>query len=259
MGKGKGKRRQRAELPLFDLPLNPGTAESGTAADLELSQGPEQAVASEGPATSESAAPSSDRGGRPGLDLSSLFARRDAASEPQREQAEVTGQDGPSLTDGEQPTGAQPDHEDGSSRALDEGEGAALLGDRILGGLADLAVQVLVLGMAIGAAHGMGVTVTVADWWPFAMLMLAFSFLYWTVPLAFWGQTPGMAWVGHTARAESHQPLTFGQTFLRWLGALLTLFFLGLPILAAWTGRSLSDIISKSRTLSSGSSQPSHE
>ncbi len=94
----------------------------------------------------------------------------------------------------------------------------------------------------------MGVVVTVADWQPFVVLALVFSFLYWVVPLAFWGQTPGMAWVGHSARSSSGEPLSFGQTFLRWLGAVFTLALAGFPLLLALSGRSFTDRLSDSRT-----------
>jgi len=127
----------------------------------------------------------------------------------------------------------------------------ALLGDRLLGGLADLAAQLIALGLAIAATHSMGLAVTVADWMPFGVLALVFSFLYWVVPLAFWGQTPGMAWVGQTARSSSGEPLSFGQTVLRWLGSMLTLALAGLPLLLALTGRSFTDLLSGSRTAAS--------
>ncbi len=287
---GKRKRRQRSELPLFDLPLNPGQSEPESAADLELSKGSEpsgdfelsssreptsdpegqhtEGQQTEGPTLLPGVenpaplAPGEDRVasvGRPAGDLSSLFARRDAPAGPQGELLESAVQDrGAHASESDQAT-KRVDREGGGVRDSDAEANVAPLSDRLLGGLADLAIQVLVLGLAIAASHGMGVTVTLADWQPFMMLMLAFSFLYWTVPLAFWGQTPGMAWVGHTARAEGGQPLTFGQTFLRWLGAILTFAFVGLPILAAWTGRSLTDLISKSRTLSRDADQPRSE
>lgn len=126
---------------------------------------------------------------------------------------------------------------------------AAPLAERLRAGLADLAVQLLMLAVAVTAAYRLGVTVTVEYWPPFAVLALVFSFLYWVVPLAFWGQTPGMAWVGHLARGPDDGPLTFDQTFRRWLGALLTLSFAGLPLLLALGGRSLSDRLSGSRSV----------
>ncbi|NJL29066.1 MAG: hypothetical protein HC897_14870 [Thermoanaerobaculia bacterium] len=84
---------------------------------------------------------------------------------------------------------------------------------------------------------------------PFAILALVFSFLYCVVPLAFWGRTPGMVMSHEIARSLDDQPLSFGQTILRWLGALITLALAGLPtLLALIGGRSLADQISGSKT-----------
>jgi uncharacterized RDD family membrane protein YckC len=125
----------------------------------------------------------------------------------------------------------------------------APLVERLRGGLADLAVQLVMLAVAVTAAYRLGVPVTVDYWPPFAVLALVFSFLYWVIPLAFWGQTPGMAWAGHLARGMDGEPLAFGQTFRRWIGALLTLGLAGLPLLLALGGRSLSDRLSDSKTI----------
>ena len=91
-------------------------------------------------------------------------------------------------------------------------------------------------------------------WPPFALFLLAFSFLYAVVPLAFWGQTPGMAWRGLVARSLDGDALSFGQTFRRWLGGVLTVATGGLPVLLVLSGadgggQSLADRISGSRTL----------
>ncbi len=128
-------------------------------------------------------------------------------------------------------------------------ETPASLAGRLRAGLADLAVQLLMLAVAAATAYRLGVTLTLDYWPPFAILALVFSFLYWVVPLAFWGQTPGMSWVGHLARGTHDEPLAFGQTFRRWIGALLTLGLAGLPLLLALGGRSLSDRISDSKTI----------
>ena len=80
------------------------------------------------------------------------------------------------------------------------------------------------------------------------VFLLSFSFLYCVVSLAFWGQTPGMAWCGLVARTEETEPLSFGQTALRWLGHWLTWALLGLPGLLAFSGRSLADRLSGSST-----------
>jgi len=121
-------------------------------------------------------------------------------------------------------------------------EQLAPLRDRLLAASLDLAIQVVVAGGAVAAVRAMGVPVALADG-------LIFSFLYWFIPLAFWGQTPGMAWVGNSAVSLSDEPLTFAQTLLRWCGALLTLALAGLPLLLALGGRSLSDRLSESKTV----------
>lgn len=127
--------------------------------------------------------------------------------------------------------------------------GPAPLKDRFLSGALDLGIQVLVLGAAVAAVRAIGAPVRLADGLPFAIFGLIFSFLYWFIPLAFWGQTPGMAWVGNSAVRLNDEPLTFGQTLLRWIGALLTLALAGLPLLLAFGGgRSLSDRLSDSKT-----------
>lgn len=121
--------------------------------------------------------------------------------------------------------------------------------DRLLAGTLDLGIQVLVSGGAVAAVRAMGVPVALADGLPFVLFGLIFSFLYWFIPLAFWGQTPGMAWVGNSAVNLDDEPLSFGQTLLRWCGALLTLALAGLPLLLACGGRSLSDRLSDSKTV----------
>lgn len=139
-----------------------------------------------------------------------------------------------------------------SPAETDEGEDAparrAAIGERLHGGLVDLAIHIAVLGLAAVSARLMGVALSVEDWPPFILLGLVFSFLYWVIPLAFWGRTPGMTWAGQVARASNDEPLTFGQTALRWLAALLTVAGLGLPLLLALSGRSLSDRMSDSTT-----------
>ena len=129
------------------------------------------------------------------------------------------------------------------------GEEPAPLFDRLLAGFADLMVHAVLLGVAAGATVALGVPLRLELWPPFAVLGFVLSFLYWTVPLAFWGQTPGMAWIGNSSRSVDDEPLSFGQAVLRWVGALTTIAFAGLPILLALGGRSLSDRMSDSKTL----------
>jgi hypothetical protein len=63
-----------------------------------------------------------------------------------------------------------------------------------------------------------------------------------------------MAWAGLDARSRDGQALAFDQTARRWIGGILTILLLGLPILLALGGRSLSDLVSGSETLSSRAS-----
>jgi hypothetical protein len=150
-----------------------------------------------------------------------------------------------------QDEGDEEDENDGDDAEGDfgaEDEAIAPLADRLLGGVSDLAIHAAALGVAVGGSYALGVRVSSADWPPLTLLMLIFSFLYWTIPLAFWGQTPGMAWIGNVARSLDDEPLSFGQAIMRWVGSLLTLGFVGLPVLLSLGGRSLSDWLSESKT-----------
>lgn len=121
------------------------------------------------------------------------------------------------------------------------------LASRYLAGLADLAVHAAVAVLLLLGARVLGVPAGFGAWPALVVFLLVFSFLYSILPLAFWGQTPGMAWAGLVARASGGASLTFGQTARRWAGALLTVALLGLPtLLAAAGGRSLADRLSGS-------------
>ncbi|MEM8961866.1 MAG: RDD family protein [Acidobacteriota bacterium] len=132
---------------------------------------------------------------------------------------------------------------------LDDTERSAPVVDRLIAGAIDFSVHLIAVGLALAAAWSLGVPLEPSIWPPFLAFALVFSFVYWTVPLAFWGQTPGMAIRAHQARNHDDEPLTFEQTILRWVGALLTVVFAGLPILIAATGRSLSDRLSETKTI----------
>lgn len=124
----------------------------------------------------------------------------------------------------------------------------ATLGERLRAGLADLAVHAAVgLALLVGVEI-MGARPGLADLPAVALFLLAFSFLYSVISLAFWGGTPGMLWTGLAARSAAGEGLTFIQTTRRWLGGLLTAALCGLPALLALTGRSLTDRLSASRT-----------
>jgi uncharacterized RDD family membrane protein YckC len=122
--------------------------------------------------------------------------------------------------------------------------------ERMLAGLADGVVHVAVLASTLVAESLLGLQPEPRQWPGFAAFLVCFSFLYTTVPLAFWGQTPGMAWRGLRARDRQDRSLAFGQTALRWLGAFVTTALAGLPTLLALAGgRSLADRISGSVTV----------
>jgi uncharacterized RDD family membrane protein YckC len=111
----------------------------------------------------------------------------------------------------------------------------------------------LAILLSVGAAAGigatlLGATLSLGSLPALLVFLLSFSFLYCVVSLAFWGQTPGMAWCGLVARSEETEPLSFGQTAMRWLGHWLTWALLGLPGLLALSGRSLADRLSGSST-----------
>lgn len=138
--------------------------------------------------------------------------------------------------------------------AGDAGEPRASLGSRLAAGAADVLVHAsVVVGVLLGCRY-LGVRPILADWPAVALFLLSFSFLYTVVPLAFWGHTPGMAWAGLDARSRDGEALAFDQTARRWLGGIATILLAGLPLLLSLKGRSLSDLLSGSETLSSRAS-----
>ena len=119
---------------------------------------------------------------------------------------------------------------------------------RIAAGIADLVVHAAAGMLALLGCRWLEVQPQRDEWPAIAAFLLAFSFLYSVLPLAFWGQTPGMAWAAITSRNRDGEPLTFDQTVRRWLGGLLTLALAGLPVLLAFGGRTLTDWVSGSAT-----------
>lgn len=215
-------RGERPDLPLFDLPLHG-----------EIDEGKTEPSA--GDPVSDSL---SDSVSGTATDLGDSF-------EP--EQSQLFDD---SVAEGEGDDLAYrpaPEEGDVEEEPFDEDVGVL---DRLVGGVVDVALHALVLGVVGGASWLMGVRPSLEDWPAFGGFLLLFSLLYTGVPLAFWGQTPGMMRVGHVARTGSGEPLTFGQTALRWLGALLTLALVGLPLLLALgaSSRSLADRVSGSYT-----------
>lgn len=119
---------------------------------------------------------------------------------------------------------------------------------RALAGLADLAVHGALLLLVLLGERLVGMRWDLDQWPGLATFLLTFSFLYTVVPLAFWGQTPGMSVAGILACTEEGENLSFPQTAARWAAGLLTLLLLGLPLVAALWGPALSDRLSQSLT-----------
>lgn len=117
---------------------------------------------------------------------------------------------------------------------------------RFAAGGADLLVHAAILVLALLGVRGMGVRPGLAAWPAFTLFLLSFSFLYTVLPLAFWGHTLGMALRGITSRNRDGEPLTFDQTVRRWLGGIVTVAALGLPLLVTGDRRSLTDLLSGS-------------
>jgi uncharacterized RDD family membrane protein YckC len=144
----------------------------------------------------------------------------------------------------------EPEEESAAVSADPEGRsGAAPRGARFLAGLADGVMHAALAVLGVIGARQMGVHPALADWPGFTLFLLAFSFLYVVVSLAFWGHTLGMVWAGITARSRDGEALSFDQAVRRWLGGSLTAALLGLPLLFAFRGRALSDWLSASATL----------
>jgi uncharacterized RDD family membrane protein YckC len=141
--------------------------------------------------------------------------------------------------------------DEGPEAAVDDEPGlAASRRGRLLGGLADLLFHAAFLVLGLIGARQLGIRPRTGDWPGFALFVLAFSFLYGVVSLAFWGHTLGMVWAGITSRSRDGEPLSFDQAVRRWLGGILTAALLGLPLLLSWRGRALSDLLSGSETVS---------
>jgi uncharacterized RDD family membrane protein YckC len=133
-----------------------------------------------------------------------------------------------------------------------DAKGRAGTGSRLSAGLADLLVHAAIAALALAGARFLGAEPTLAQWPPLALFLLSFSFLYTILPLAFWGQTLGMTWARLLSRNRDGEPLTFDQTARRWIGGLLTTATLGLPLLLAGRGRTLTDLLSGSDTYRAG-------
>lgn len=245
------RKKTEPELPLFDLPLRPEADDEahGTPADdFEDAAAAEPVAADATPSSPVQPMlpdlviepPTRGRGEGATLPKDETDPREVAVTP--RARLATPGQGGAAALD--TADGGYDDDDESATLSW-----AAPLGERALAGLADLGINVLMLAFAALASHFVGVDVSLDLWPPFVGLSLVLSFLYWIIPLAFWGQTPGMAWLGNIARSFDDEPLSFGQALLRWLGAWITAGLLGLPQLLALGGRSLTDRLSDSKTL----------
>jgi uncharacterized RDD family membrane protein YckC len=126
--------------------------------------------------------------------------------------------------------------------------GYAGRGSRAAAGAADLLVHAAVAVLALAGVRWLGIQPALSHAPALAVFLLSFSFLYAVLPLAFWGHTLGMAWSAITSRNRDGEPLTFDQAARRWIGGILTVATLGLPLLVTGDRRSLTDGLSGSAT-----------
>lgn len=113
--------------------------------------------------------------------------------------------------------------------------GVASLPDRALGTAADVATSVLVVLVALLAAFAVrGRTPRISGLGWAALFALCVSFVAIVVPLVLFGRTVGMALAGLIARDDgSGRYLTPSEAARRWVGTLLSVAGIGVPLL--WT------------------------
>lgn len=161
------------------------------------------------------------------------------------------GFDGPHpapLTEGEGPHGErfadlplrpEPPLDLGASRtgAIVLPTGTASLSDRAIGVAADAATAVLLVLVALlGAFAARGRTPRFEGLGWAAVFALDVSFFATVVPLVLFGRTVGMSLAGLVARDDgAGRHLTPSEAARRWVGTLLTLAGLGIPLF--WTAR----------------------
>jgi uncharacterized RDD family membrane protein YckC len=241
-------RRSDQEPLLFDLPLDRPARDDQAEDDP---QDPRQARDTQRKQRGDRAAA---RGQRAAADLSDPADRMDRAgrADPTYAGDRAPGAKGragstqatPSRNQSPQAAGRTPT----TAATPAPADPRAGVGRRLAAGAADLLIHAAVGILTFVACHYLGVFPIAHDWPAGAVFLVAFSFLYTVIPLAFWGHTLGMTWAGLTSQSTDGEPLSFDQTARRWLGALLTLATLGLPTLLALTGRSLADRLSGSHT-----------
>jgi hypothetical protein len=230
----------RLERGLFDLPLEappPALVDSEPTAE-ETEPRPQR------PATAERAAPAARSASRP--ESLPLFDDEPAPERSAPRAGASRHEPRPAAADFARASASRP-----RPRALPPPERAsdtAPLVARLLGSGGDLVVVAATGAVAALGARWLDAPIGAGQLGALALFLLAWSFVYFVVPLAFWGATPGMSWAGVVARTSPTEPLSFGQAALRWLGTWLTWATLGLGGLLALSGRSLADRVSGSTT-----------
>jgi uncharacterized RDD family membrane protein YckC len=239
-------RRPDNEPLLFDLPLDRPARDGESEPLLDRQPPPER---SEAPPRRQqrpprSAAPSPPP---PAADEMRPLAPARAPRLPLASAAALAAQ---AQAQAAQPPPAARAGEAGDEESAVRGAAGPAIVRRLAAAAADLLVHAAVTVLALLGCVYLGVMPALRDWPAVTVFVLAFSFLYTVVPLAFWGHTLGMTWAGLRAENADGEPLSFDQTARRWLGALLTVATLGLPLLLALAGgRSLADRLSGSHTL----------
>lgn len=197
------------------------------------------------------APPESPKGSSAGRENLPLFPEPPAATgEETAEESQPLSEEEDPPADAEEAPREPAAHEERVARR-------ASASRRLLAALADLVVHLAVLAGGVTAMALLGLEPRLEDLPGLIVYVLSFSFLYTVVPLAFWGQTPGMAWVGIKATDRSGSPLTFGQTAQRWLAGVLSALLAGLPLLLSFARRSFADLLSGSETWQDLEPEPS--
>lgn len=115
--------------------------------------------------------------------------------------------------------------------------GTASISDRAIGVAADAATAILLVLVALlGAFAARGRTPRFEGLGWAAAFAVDVSFFATVVPLVLFGRTPGMSLAGIAARDDgAGRHLTPSEAVRRWVGTVLTLAGLGLPLF--WTAR----------------------
>lgn len=246
----RGDRRPRADGGLADLPIRqpepalPQDSENEEPANLSLFEQP----AEDEDSVEEPADPDLERR----REQASMFFEDRAPLAEAPEAAELSAE-----SQAVHPVAESPD--DSSREPISAGDRAEAMlaateetapaaADHLLAAAADGLVHLAVVSLGVLTMTLLNLEPALDQWPGFLSFCLVFSLLYFTLPLAFWGHSPGMAWRRLRARDRHARPLTFGQTALRFISAWLSLGLLGLPLLAAFTGSTLADRLSRSVT-----------